>query len=152
MGLEDTIVGFVGGLFISLASVYAGMYLQRRKERKETLRKHIRNFYPILRELVDDFSYAISIKLRSESESDSFDELSGKISSKFESFVRVYSEFRNVGFEPELESVDKAMANELKGLYTSLKMEGLMSFKNKFDYYYLKVKVCKNLVEAYLRK
>jgi len=44
------------------------------------------------------------------------------------------------------------MANELKGLFTSLKMEGLIAFKDKFDFYFSKVIVCKNLVEDYLKR
>lgn len=120
MSLEDTIVGLIGGFFISLITFYISMYLQQRKEKKEELKKHIRKFYPILRELKDDLSYAVSIKLRGESESGSFDDLSRKISSKFKLFEAAYLEFRNNGFEPELESVDKNMANVLKGLFTSL--------------------------------
>lgn len=151
MSLEDTIVGLIGGFLISLVTFYVGMQIQQRKERKQALREHIRKFFPILRELTDDLSYAVSIKLRSERDLESFDDLAKKISSKFEFFEGTYSTFRNSGLEPELESTDKKTANELKGLFTSWKMEGPSTIKDKVDQYYSKVIVCKNLVEGYLK-
>jgi len=89
--------------------------------------------------------------LRSERDLESFDDLAKKISSKFEFFKGAYSTFRNSGLEPELESIDKKTANELKGLFTSWKMEGPSTLKDKVDQYYSKVIVCKNLVEGYLK-
>jgi hypothetical protein len=151
VSLEDTIVGLVGGFLISLITFYIGMRIQRQIERKQALREHIRKFFPTLRELTDDLSYAISIKLRSEQDLESFGDVTKKICAKFELFEEIYSTLRNSGLEPELESADKKTANELKGLFILWRMEGTSNFKDKIDQYYSKVIVCKNLVEAYLK-
>jgi len=152
MSLEDTIVGLIGGFLISLATFYIGMKAQRRAERKQVLREHVRKFFPLLRELGDDLSYAMSIKLRSEADSASFAGLTKKIALKFESFEAAYSTFREAGLEPELESSNRSAANELKGLFISWKMENRATLADKLDQYYSKVIVCRNLVESYLKR
>jgi hypothetical protein len=90
--------------------------------------------------------------LREEQEFESFDDLARKISSKFDFFKATYLKFRSNGYEPELEAMDKKMANELKGLFVLLRVEDSSNLKNKVDHYYSKVIVCKNLVEEYLKR
>jgi hypothetical protein len=151
MSFEDTIVGFVGGFLISLLTFYVGMQVQRRAERKNFLRKHIRQFYPILRGLAMDLGYAVSLKLKDNSDLKSLADVSSKISMELESFSAAYLKLRESGLEPELESCDRDAANELKGLYTMLKMENPLALMSNLDRYHNKVIVCRNLVESYLK-
>lgn len=152
MTIEDTLVGLVGGFVISIVTFYVGMKITRRAERREKLRKHVRKFFPLLRELGDDLSYAISISMRSDARGTRFEDLSEKIVSKLNSFEMAYSNFRGAGLEPELESSDKRMSNELKGLFTLWKMDDHVTLPNKFSLYYSKVLVCRNLLEDYLKR
>jgi len=150
--IEDTVVGLIGGFALSMITFYVGMKITGMKERRERLRKHIRKLFPILRELGDDLSYAISIKMRSEVKETRLDDLSQKIAIKLNSFVTIYSNFRAAGLEPELDSSDEKMSNELKGLFTSWKMDDQSAVSNKLDLYRSKVIVCKNLLESYLKR
>lgn len=140
------------GFVISIVTFYIGMKITRRAERREKLRKHVRKFFPLLRELGDDLSYALSISMRSDARDTQFEGLSEKIISKLNSFGMAYSNFREAGLEPELESSDKRMSNELKGLFILWKMYDHATLPNKFDIYFSKVLVCRNLVEGYLKR
>ena len=151
MSFEDTIIGLVGGFLISILTFYVGMQVQRRAERKSFLREHIRQYYPILRELAIDLGYAVSAKLQDSWDSKSLADVSSKISKELESFATAYLKLRQSGLEPELESCDRDTANELKGLYTMWKMENPAALMSNLDRYHTRVIVCRNLVEGYLK-
>jgi hypothetical protein len=151
MSVEDTIIGLIGGFAISVVTFYVGMQIQRRAERKGFLREHVRRFYPILRELATDLSYAISTKLHDNPDPTSLADVLSKMSKEFDSYTAAYLELRKGGLEPELESSDKNTADELKGLYVLWKLESSSAFAGNFEPYLSKVIICRNLVEAYLR-
>lgn len=151
MSAEDTIIGLVGGAVVSVVMFYIGMLVQRRADRKNYLREHIRQFYPILRELSTDLSYALSLKLQENFNLNSLKDVLPKISTGFESYTIAYLKLRQSGLEPELESVNQNTANELKGLYVLWKLENPVSLSSNFDRYHAKVTVCRNLVETYLK-
>lgn len=152
MTIEDTLLGLVGGFLISMVTFYISMKITRRKERREELKKHVRKFFPLLRELADDLSYAISTIMRSEPNDASLENLLEKIIAILNSFRKAYSDFREAGLEPELESSDKKLSNELKGLFITWKMDDHTSLHNKLNSYYSKVLVCRNLLESYLKR
>lgn len=152
MTIEDTLVGLIGGFIISIVTFYIGMKITRVAERREKLREHVRKFVPRLKELGTDLSYAISISLRSDAKDTRFKDLLEKIVSNLNSFERIYSNFAEAGLEPELESSDKKMSNELKGLFILWKMDDHDSLPNKLNSYHSKVRVCRNLIEDYLKK
>lgn len=152
MTIEDTLIGLVGGFVISLVTFYVSMKLKRRTARRESLRKHVRKFFPILRELGDDLSYTISIRMRNDTRATRIKELSEKIVIKLNSFEKTYTDFRMAGLEPELESSDKKMSNELKGLFTMWKIDDPIALPNKLNIYYSKVLACRNLLESYLKR
>jgi hypothetical protein len=151
MSSEDTIIGLVGGVIVSVVMFYIGMLVQRRADRKSFLREHIRQFYPILRELSIDLGYALSSKLKDNFEIKSLEDVLPKISNQFESYTALYLKLTQNGLEPELESVDQNTANELKGLYILWKLENPVSVSSNFDKYHAKVIICRNLVESYLK-
>lgn len=148
----DTILGLIGGFFITLISFLIHQKLTRKAERVENLRKHIRKFFPILKELGDDLSYVISIRLRSDSSVIESKNLTEKISEKLILFEQTFSKFRSNGLEPELDSSDSKLLNELKGLFIMWKMDNRKVLSNNIDTYHSKVIVCQNLVENYLKK
>jgi hypothetical protein len=152
MSLEDTITGLIGGFLISLLTFYVGMQIQRRAEQKRFLREHIRQFFPILRELAADLSYVVSIRLQDNPDTTSLATITEKISKGFECFITTYFKLRQSGLEPELESCDQNTANELKGLYTMWKIEGSTALVSNLERYHNKVIICRNLVEGYLKE
>jgi hypothetical protein len=151
MSVEDTIIGLIGGFAISIVTFYIGMQVQQRSERRSFLREHVRQFYPILQELTMELDYGISITLQDGLDESSLVNVSSRITKKLESYKEAYNALRDSGLEPELESSDKNAANELKGLYNLCKLETSAGVPSKFDRYHEKTKVCRNLVESYLK-
>jgi len=151
MTIQDTIIGLMGGFLISLLTFYVSQKIRKTEAKRERLRKHVRIFFPLLRELRDDLSYAISMKMRGETVSP-FKELLEKVVTNLDSFEEAYMNFRKAGLEPELESSDKSMSVELKGVFTLWKMDDHDALHNELNVYYSKVLVCLNLLEDYLKR
>lgn len=150
--VEDTIIGLVGGFSLSLVTFYLSTKVTRKAERKENLRKHVRKFFPLLRELGEDLSYATSMRMRSGSTDTQFEELSAKIAKELDYFAFIYANFRKAGLEPELESSDKRMSDELKGLFTLWKIGGHNTLADNPEKYYSRILICRNLIEGYLKR
>ena len=148
----DTVVGLIGGFVLSMITFLIGLKITKNKERRERLRKHIRKFFPLLSELAVDLSYTISTQMRSKTNDPPSRNLLEKIVKKLNSFEKAYSELRGAGLEPELESSDKKMSVEIKGLFTTWKIDGHKNLANKLNVYYSKAIVSRNLVESYLKK
>lgn len=128
-----------------------GAQIQKIQERKNTLRKALRPFYPIIENLRNDLTYLSSFHSRASIPTNQRNNIIASIKKGFSSFEQKYAQLRTDGLEPELEITKKELSDMMKWIFNTWRLNGTNVFHSNLQLCITRTQVCENLLEEFLK-
>jgi hypothetical protein len=145
----DNILSYITGLLTSYILLIIGIKHQRKEEIRSELRRSLRLFHPLLDSMAEDLLYLKTLKSRPEKYSSNYKDIVQKVSDSMVDFENSFSIMIREGYMPELEAVDKELANHLNGLFNITNKKDV---EINTEILSEKALICNNLLESFLKK